>query len=65
MGGWVQGPGVSLAAQEELIEGDKEAQWGKGGMAQWDSAVLRKGMGWGWGLTLLLDGVKCMFFLWK
>lgn len=41
------GSWVSLAAQEELIEGDKEAQWGKGGMAQWDSAVLRKGKGWG------------------
>lgn len=28
-------------------------------------AVLGVGSGAGWGLTLLLDGVKCMFFLWK
>lgn len=28
VGGWVRGPRVSLAAQEELIEGDKETRWG-------------------------------------
>lgn len=28
-------------------------------------AVLGQGMGSDRGLTLLLDGVKCMFFLWK
>lgn len=38
---------------------------GEGAWHNGTPAVLRKGMGWGWGLTLLLDGVKCMFFLWK
>lgn len=49
MGGRVQGPGVSLAAREELIEGDKEAQWGGGGHGTMGLGSVEEGGGVGWG----------------
>lgn len=50
-------PGVQASA---VAEGARAVQERERGMARRDS-----GSAGGWGLTLLLDGVKFMVFLWK
>lgn len=46
------GPGVSLAAREELIEGDKEAQSGEGGHGTMGLGSVEEGGGVGIGGSL-------------
>lgn len=71
--GWAHGVEVAPSLSRGGCQAPGRPQWPAGpgrcrrvGMARCDSgSVGSRDWGGGWGLTLLLDGVKCMFFLWK